>query len=319
MFSYFLRFIESRSSRIGRMISYFLIIGLSVLFSTPRYQEAWFLYVLLAYPVIGAGVLELTKRLLPQVKLIRSISLEMVVSRPNREHLSEWWEKLDSREHFLWCFLVALVLASLSLAYNANLSWSRYTDALGVFYLGFMVGDVLYLLLVVQSGIYQIKGLPLKLSPLDPANTVALRRLAEKTFTIAVSIGFSLLVLNAVVASASYLFPHLITGVLILSVLAWFTIIVLSIYPHLIFWQLVQQKKQETLLMLEGKLLALYGEVKKKGEVSPRIEDMLKLQNQVLRAKSFPISNSEFFGILSALCLNFIPLLLGNIKISLPW
>ena len=319
MYSHFWNFINSNSSKWGRRVLYLLCVFTSVLFSTPRYWEGWFYYVLLAYPLIVVGILELTKILLPQVESVRTLSLELVENKLENKRLFSWWNNLDKKEHFLWCFLVAIILAFVSLWYNANPSWSRYTDALGIFYIGFMVGDVFYLLLLMQSGIYQIKPMSLKLSPLDPANTIALRKLAETVFSIAVSIGVSLLVLNIVVATASYIFPHLIAGVLIISVMAWVTIILLSIYPHLVFWQIVQAKKQETLQTLEDKIFALYADVKKKGEVSPKIDDMLKLQSQVLKTRSFPISNSEFFGIVSTLLLNFIPLLLGNLKISLPW
>lgn len=319
MYSHFWNFINSNSSKWGRRFLYFSCVFTSILFSTPRYWEGWFYYVLLAYPLIVVGILELTKILLPQVESVRTLSLELVENKLENKRLFNWWNNLDKKEHFLWCFLVAIILAFVSLWYNANPSWSRYTDALGIFYIGFMVGDVFYLLLLVQSGIYQIKPMSLKLSPLDPANTIALRKLAETVFSIAVSIGMSLLVLNIVVATASYIFPHLIAGVLIISVMAWLTIILLSIYPHLVFWQIVQVKKQETLQTLEDKIFALYADVKKKGEVSPKIDDMLKLQGQVLKTRSFPISNSEFFGIVSTLLLNFIPLLLGNLKISLPW
>lgn len=319
MYSHFGKFINSASSKWGRKFLYLLCVFTSVLFSTPRYWEGWFYYVLLAYPLIVVGVLELTKILLPQVENVRTLSLELVENKLENKRLVSWWNSLDKKEHFLWCFLVAIILAFVSLWYNANPSWSRYTDALGIFYIGFMVGDVFYLLLLVQSGIYQIKPMSLKLSPLDPANTIALRKLAETVFSIAVSIGIALLVLNIVVATASYIFPHLIAGVLIISVMAWVIIILLSIYPHLVFWQIVQAKKHETLQMLEDKIFTLYADVKKKGEVSPKIDDMLKLQSQVLKTRSFPISNSEFFGIVSTLLLNFIPLLLGNLKINLPW
>ena len=164
-----------------------------------------------------------------------------------------------------------------------------------------MVGDIFYLLLIVQKGIYQLKEFPLKLNPLNPANTVSLRKLAEVVFAIAILMGYSLLVLNAVVAFASYLFPHLLMGVVIISALAWVTIIILSIYPHLIFWQLVQTKKQETLQMLEDKLFTLYLDIKKKNVVSQNIEEFSKLQSQIMSNRSFPISNSELFSVTSTL------------------
>ena len=318
MYSYFWNFINARKQGVNRGIAYGFLVVLSLVFSIPRYKEGWFYYAALAYPLLVVSILELTKRLLPMVAQVQVKSLALVGSKTDRERLNHWWNNLDKRSRFILCITVALVLALLSLAFNANPTWSRYSDALGIFYIGFMVGDILYLLLGVQAGIYQLKEFPLKLNPLDPANTVDLRKLAETTFAIAISIGFSLLILNSIIAMASYLFRHLLSGVIVVSVLAWVTIIILSIYPHLIFWQIVQSKKQETLRMLEDKLVNLYLDVKKKGVVSPNIEEMLKLQTQVMKNKSFPISGSELFSIMSTLFLNLLPLILRYFKINIP-
>jgi len=318
MYSYFWNLINSKTLISYRRISYLLLVFFSIVFAIPRYGEGWFYYAIVAYPLLIIGILGLTKRLLPLVMRVQSTSLALAEKKTNRERLNSWWNSLDKKEHFLWCLTVALVFAALSLVFNANPNWSRYIDALGIFYIGFMVGDVFYLLLLVQSGIYQLKELPLKLNPLDPASTVDLRKLAETTFAVAISIGLSLLILNAVIAFASYLFRHLIIGVIVLSVLAWATIIILSIYPHLIFWQIVQSKKQETLRMLEDKIFSLYLEVKEKSVVPPNIEDISKLHAQVMKSKSFPISNSELFSIISTLFLNSVPLLLSYFKIRLP-
>jgi len=318
MYSSFWNLINSKTLASSPRISDVLVVLLSIVFSLPRYEETWFFYAALAYPLLVIGILGLTKRFLPLVMRVQNISLALVEKKTDQEQLNRWWNSIDQREHFLWSLVIALSLGGLSLAFNANPNWSRYTDALGIFYIGFMVGDVFYLLLLVQSGIHQLKELPLKLNPLDPANTVDLRKLAETTFSITISIGFSLLILNAVIAIASYLFRHLLPGVIVVSVLAWTTIIVLSIYPHLIFWQIVQAKKHETLRMLEEKIFNLYIEVKEKSVVSPNIEDILKLQDQIIKNKSFPISNSELFSILSTLFLNSVPLLLSYFKISQP-
>jgi hypothetical protein len=318
MYSYFWNLINVRTPAANRRISYLSIVLFSLLFALPRYQEAWFFYAVIAYPLLVIGILGLTKRLLPLVMRVQSLSLTLAEKKKDQDRLQHWWNSLDRKEHFLWSLIIACALAGLSLAFNANPNWSRYTDALGIFYIGFMVGDVFYLLILVQSGIYQLRELPLRLNPLDPANTVDLRRLAETTFTITISIGFSLLALNIVIAVASYLFRHLLFGVIVISVLAWATVILLSIYPHLIFWQLVQARKHDTLRMLEEKIFGLYLEVKEKSVVPANVEDLLKLQSQVIRNRSFPISNSELFSILSTLFLNAVPLLLSYFKIDVP-
>ena len=314
MYSYFWNFINSKAFGGKKRVAYVFLALFSLIFSLPRYKEGWFYYAMFAYPLLVIGILELTKNLLPLTNRVQNISLTLVEDETNQARIKNWWNNLGKKEHLLWCFTIALVLAALSLVFNANPNWSRYTDAIGVFYIGFMVGDVFYLLLLVQSGIHQLKDLPLKLNPLDPASTVDLRRLAETTFSVTISIGFALLIINIIIGFASYLFHHLLFGVIVISALAWTTIIILSIYPHLIFWQAVQAKKQETLRMLEEKLFSLYLEVKEKSVVSPNIEDISKLQSQVMKSKSLPISNSELFSIFSTLFLNSIPLLLSYFK-----
>jgi len=318
MYSYFWNFINSNKWGINRRTAYLFLVLLSIVFSIPRYQDGWFLYAVVAYPILVISLLELTKRLLPLTVRVRELSLALVENKPDRDKISKWWKTLDQKSHAFFCLVVALGFALLSLAFNANPNWSRYSDALGVFYIGLMVGEIVHLLLNVLAGIYQLKEVPLKLNPLDPANTVDLRKIGEVTFIIAISIGFSLLVLNLIIASASFLFHHLLSGVIEVSVLAWVTIIILSIYPHLIFWQIVQSKKQETLQMLEDKLVKLYLDVVKKGVISPNIDELSKLQGQVIKNKSFPISGSELVSIISTMLLNLLPLVLRYFHINIP-
>jgi hypothetical protein len=221
-----------------------------------------------------------------------------------------WWKTLNHREHLLWCFAVALFLASISLFFNANPSWSRYTDAIGIFYIGFFAGEISYLLLLVPSGILQLKKYQLRFNPIFPAQTVNLQILAESSFVLALGIGVSILALNFVVLMASYLFPHLLFGIIFVSGLSWIAIISLSVYPHLILFGLVQQEKRKTLELLEAQITEQYGNIVEKKETTS-IEQIMKLHTQVLESKSFPISNSALFGIVTTMFLNLLPVIMG--------
>ncbi len=310
MYSIVWQFIETKPNRTTRFLALLLLTLGSVLFEIPRLREGWFIYSLVAYPILTLGLLELIRRLLRVLPKIRENSLALVKGKNEQQELDNWWKTLSRREHLLWCFAVALFLGSISLVFNANPLWSRYTDAIGIFYIGFFAGEISYLLLLVPSGILQLKKYQLRFNPIFPAQTVNLQILAESCFVLALSIGISILALNSVVLMASYLFPHLLFGIIIVSGLSWVAIIGLSVYPHLILFDLVQQEKRKTLELLEAQIIEQYGNIVEKREATP-IEQIMKLHTQVLEGKSFPISNSALFSIVTTMILNLLPLIMG--------
>lgn len=310
MYSIVWQFIETKSNRATRFLALLLLIFGSVLFEIPRLHEGWFIYSLVAYPILTLGLLELTRRLLRFLPKIRENSLALVKGKNEQQELDNWWKTLSHREHLLWCFAVALFLGSISLVFNANPLWSRYTDAIEIFYIGFFAGEISYLLLLVPSGILQLKKYQLRFNPIFPAQTVNIQILAESSFVLALGTGISILALNFVVLLASYLFPHLLFGIVVVSGLSWVAIIGLSVYPHLILFGLVQQEKRKTLELLEAQIIEQYGNIVEKKEATS-IEQVMKLHTQVLESKSFPISNSALFSIVTAMFLNLLPVIVG--------
>ena len=206
---------------------------------------------------------------------------------------------------------MASVLAGISLVFNANPAWSRYTDAIGVFYIGFLAGEIAYLLLLVPGGIFQLKNYQLQLNPILPAETINLQILAESSILLALAIGISLLALNLVVAMASYLFRHLLIGIIFVSALSWIAIIGLSVYPHFILFGLVQRAKRKTLTSLEAQIIEQYGDPLDGDKTRTSLEPTLKLYTQVLESKSFPVSSSALASIVTTMLLNLLPVLIG--------
>lgn len=305
------KFIESQSNRFSRFLVFLLLVLGSVLFSLPRLHEGWFVYTLIVYPILTLALLELTKRLLGFLPNIRENSLALVKNKDDQQELDTWWKTLNQREHLLWCFAIGLFLASLSLVFNANPSWSRYTDAVGIFYIGFIAGEIAYLLLLVPSGISQLKKYKIRFNPILPARTVNLHILAESSFVLALGIGISLLALNIVVATASYFFPHLLIGIIFISALSWIAIIGLSVYPHLTLFGLVQQEKRKTLELLENKISEQYDCIIGNKKTASSIDEIMKLHGQVLESKSFPVSNSAIFSLVTTMFLNVVPVIVG--------
>jgi hypothetical protein len=312
MYSIVWQSVESRTNRISRFLVLLVLILGGVFFSLPRFNEGWFVYSLVAYPILTVGLLALIKRLLNFLPKIRENCLALVKDKDDQRELDDWWNTLNQREHLFWCFAVALFFACASLVFNANPAWSRYTDAMGIFYIGFVAGEIAYLLLLVPSGILQLKKYQIQLNPVVPAQTVSLQILAESCFVLALSIGFSLFALNFVVVLASYLFPHLLFGIILVSGLSWVAIIGLSIYPHLILFNLVQQGKRKTLELLEARISEQYTAILEKNEAASSIEQLMKLHTQVVESKSFPISNSALFSIITTMILNVLPIVIGN-------
>ena len=309
MDSFLLRFINLGSDRLVRSSTFMLLVMGSVVFSLPRIREAWFLYVVIVYPVLMIAALELTKRVLLFLDRIRDQSQNLLMNPEDKQAINHWWEAISEREHFIWSFAVALILASISLIFNQNTSWSRYTDAMGILYVGFPIGELAHFLILIPAGISQLKKYQPKLNPINPANTVDLQILAETTFSMALLVGISLLILNVLVATVSYLFPHLTLGVLFVSLLAWSSIICIAVYPHFILWGLAQQTKRKTLQELEKRILDQYGNFSDKRENFEALEETIKLYEQVQANKSFPISNTGIFSIAVTLFLNILPVI----------
>jgi hypothetical protein len=205
---------------------------------------------------------------------------------------------------------VALLLSIVSLLFNKNLSWSRYTDALGIFYLGLAVGETAYLLLLVPLSVSKLKKYSLRLNPIDPSNTIGFRSLADTIFSLALLIGFALLFLNLIGAIVAFVFPHLKFGVYFITAIAWITFIGLAAYPHLTLREISESQKFFTLQALENKLIDLYKDDVKGDKDHSSLDATLNLYNSVLNSKAFPTSNSALFGVIATLLLNSIPVLI---------
>lgn len=311
--SFVWRFIASRPLGLPSRIVYWLLVLGSGIFSLPRVREAWFLWAVFALPLSMFSMLQLTKFVQRFLNRAHTLGLALLESADDRMQLDGWWNGLDERTHLLWNVFFALVLAGVSLVFNANPRWTRYTDALGFFYQGFVAGEVLYLLLLLPLWMYRLRGFPLRLNPFDPANTVGLSALAETSFGIALITGLSLLVINVVIVAASYLFRHLIFGAALVSISAWIAVIVLAGYPHLVLVRVVQETKEETLRTLEDKLIQQYRDIAEgRMPSSPSIEDTLSLYRHLVESKTLPISNSVLFGIISTLLFNTVPIIVRH-------
>lgn len=311
--SFVWRFIVSKPSGLPRCIVYWLLVLGSGIFSLPRIREGWFLWAVFALPLSMCSMLQLIKYVQRFLNRIHALGLDLLESTDDRRQLDGWWNNLDERTHLLWNIFFALVLAGVSLVFNVNPHWSRYTDALGFFYQGFVAGEVLYLLLLLPLWMYRLKGFPLRLNPFDPANTVGLSALAETSFGIAMVTGLSLLVINVALVVASYLFRHLIFGVAFVSISAWIAVIVLAGYPHLVLVRVVQETRQATLRTLEDKLIQQYRDIAEgRTPSSPSIENTLSLYQHLLESKTLPISNSVLFGVISTLLFNTVPVIVRH-------
>ncbi|MGH2521795.1 MAG: hypothetical protein ACRDH2_04745 [Anaerolineales bacterium] len=133
---------------------------------------------------------------------------------------------------------------------------------------------------------------------------------SRRVLYLALVFGLSLLAVNAVIVMASYLFPHLAFGVIVISVSAWVAVLLLAVYPQLLLWQMVQEAKQATLQALEQRLVRHYHAVLEgQPSESPSLDDTLKLYQYLLGSKSSPISGGEVIGIVATVVLNVVPLL----------
>lgn len=308
------RLIRSRPLGLGPQVVHWALVLGGAIFAIPRWREGWFLWAAPALPLSMFCMLQLIKHVQNLLNRIEGLGLDLVESGEDRKQLESWWKQLDQRVHVLWCLFFALVLAGVSLVFNANPRWTRYTDALGFLYQGFVAGEVLYLLLLLPLWMYQLHRFPLRLNPFDPANTVGLCALAETAFGVALATGLSLLAVNLVILAASYLFRHLLFGVVFVSASAWVAVIILAGYPHLVLWRIVHETRQATLQALEGQFIRRYREILDGRSPGPlAASDTLELYRHLLSSKTFPISNSTLLGILSTLLVNAVPLIVRHL------
>ena len=311
MYSFSWNLINSAPSYAGRLGIYAILVFGGVILSLPRAGEGWFKFVAITYPLIVIGALELIRRGIPYLLRIRENSLALLDSTEEKKALNEWWDKPNKREHIIWCFSIGVFLAGMSLVFTGNTQWSRYTDAIGIFYIGFIFGDVSRLLYRVPVGMSQLKKCHPKLNPINPACTISLQVLAEAAFTLGIGTGMSLLAINTIVATASYIYSHLSLGIYLLSLIAWVIITCLVVYPHFVLWELSKKRKQKTLKELERVIFEQYENVINGNKAHSTIEDTVKLFNQVQSSKSFPISYSGIFGTTTTLILNIVPMAIG--------
>jgi hypothetical protein len=308
--SAFWGFVTSIVSPALRAFAYVVLVALGVALTLPRIHDPWFRYSILAYPTVSIVVLELLRRTGAWLSEIRVVAHRLLGD-------SELTTSVEAppdvaRIARTVCVLgVGTILAALSLLLNKNLRWSRFTDALAVLYVGSMAGELAYHMLLIPWTFARLRRHKLRLNPLDPANTVAMRGLAEISLIAGLTAAVGLFIVNGTLALAAYYYRHLLPGVLALSAAAWATTIALTVYPHVVLFGLVQRAKAATLLALEQRLLALSDSILYANGDAGAAEPLLKLQEHVLGTKAFPVSNTAIYAATSTLILNSIPAVIG--------
>ena len=315
MYSFSWQFIESNRFGIPKHISYLILVIGSIIFAFSRFPEAWFFFAIVAYPVLMIVILDALRQIHPLIIRIQMLSHGLLEVATDQGLSNQWWESnTRHRIHLLSCILGAAFFALVSLYFNVNPNWTRYTDAIAIFYLGFVASEIVFMLTLIPSWLWELKKSRLRLNPIDPANTANLRSLAQTVFNVALIAGVSLLLLNLIVALSSYLFPHLRPGVFFISIVAWISVIVLAGFPHLIFAQMVEARKQATLNSLDKKLIGSYDELVATGDTnevsSSSIEEIMKIHKLVLGSNSYPISGRSYIGVALTLFLNSLPIII---------
>lgn len=308
--SFVQRLVEARPLSISpRFMRWLLSLG-SIIFLIPRGFSGWFfVWAALVFALPMAAMLKLLKHVQTVLQRIHQHGHDLLESEEQRSQLDNWWSKLDGRAHFMMALLIGIALGAFSLIFNGNPGPSRYIEALGIAYLGFVIGEIAYLLALVPVWISQLSQLPLRLNPIDPASTTNLRTLAETVFGLALSAGAFLLLANALIVSAGVFFAHLAPAVIIVSVTAWIAIILLAGYPQLHFYRLVQSARRDTLHELEKQMARHYKAVLDgHSPQSPTIDDTLQLYNVVRESGSLPISGGAVVGVVVTLLLNVVPI-----------
>jgi hypothetical protein len=176
-----------------KRLVFWLLVLLNIVFPSLRFPSGWFFWAAIALPISMAAMLGIVRYIETSLERVRGFGLNLVQSVEDRERLESWWDNLDWRLQLMWSLLIAVSLAGFSLIFNANSHWTRYTDALGFLYQGFVAGEISYLLLLIPAWTFQLGQFPLRLNPVDPANTSNLRALAETAMTVAIVASLSLL------------------------------------------------------------------------------------------------------------------------------
>lgn len=310
MHSFVWRFINQNPFGLSREAAYFVLVFFSILLPLPRFPEIWFIYTVVAYPATVMGVLQFTKSMEPSLARLQSLAYRLLKNEEDYEQFDISNIKNLNILHWLSCLTFAIFLAAVNLSFNLNPEWSRFTDAAALFYLGFLVGEVPYLLAFVALSLSKLSEPPLKLNPIDPANTADLRAMSETTFSIFLKTGFLLAFLNMTIGVAGYLYPHLNTPVLIISIVFWLTAILLAVYPQFIFWGIVEEEKQATMRTLEDIVAKRYDEVLQGDESSlSSIEEIIKLHDHIAGSSHTPLLNNAVFSVITVSVLNLIPII----------
>ena len=155
MYSFSWQFIESNRLGIPKHISYLILVIGSMIAAFPRFLEGWFFFAVVAYPVSMIVILEVLRHLNPLIIRIQLHGFKLLEEENSKEILYGWWESnTRNRMHFLLCILVATFLAIVSLYFNANPNWTRYIDAIAIFYLGFVASEIAYLLVLIPTWLW---------------------------------------------------------------------------------------------------------------------------------------------------------------------
>ena len=91
------------------------------------------------------------------------------------------------------------------------------------------------------------------------------------------------------------------------SLIAWGTVGMLAIYPHFIFREMINKKKQETLDVVDKKINQQYELIMKNKKAKIELDQLFALKSHILESKTSPITVSGFIGVTIALILNLIP------------
>lgn len=317
MYSYTWRFINSFRGDRPKRAAYLGLITGSTIFSFPRFQEGWFYFSIVAYPLSLVVAIEAIRYISPQITRIQLLGNRLLLKEADKRLLRRWWKSNTlNKRHLMLSLLGATLLAFSSLYFNANPRWSKYTDAVAVFYLGFIVSEIVYLLTLIPSWLWKLSRHRLRLNPIDPANTGLLRSLSQAVFCLAINSGAALLVFNLVIAVSSFLFPHLRSGIIIVSIAAWISVILSAGLPHLMFAQIVEEGKQETLNSLQEMLMLRYDRFLSSSDAVSysAIEEIMKTHKSVLESNSFPISGTSYIGIGLTLVFNSVSAIIALMK-----
>jgi hypothetical protein len=289
--------------------TYAILVLAGVVLTLPRIQDKWFMYSLFAYPMFSIIMLELLRRMTAWLARIQEFGERLGIGDCAKATVVSAEESRVRR--WICALVIGMLLAGASLAINRNPHWSRYSEALAVFYVGSMAGELAYQLLLVPQLFSRLKRRSLRLNPFDPANTVAMRGLAEVTLVTGVATACGLFVINVTLALAGYYYHHLLVGVIVISVIAWTTTASVMVYPHVALSEIVQRAKASTLAEIEEQLIRFDYSILKNSRGLEDAKRLLDLQAHLLGTSNYPFRNTATFGMVSAVLLNSVPAIIG--------